>query len=55
MFLAWTRQGLYTPRFAQTPTFVDWMVNGISTDGTVDWQLDGIVRAMRDAADKNSV
>jgi len=41
--------------FAQTPAFLDWMVNGISPDGTVDWQLAGIVRALREAADENSV
>lgn len=41
--------------FAQTPAFSDWVVDGIAPDGAVDWQLAGIVRALREAVDENSV
>lgn len=44
-----------TASFVQSPTYSDWVANGIAPDGTVDWQLAGIVRALRDAADENSV
>jgi hypothetical protein len=53
-------EGMDKPRalhtsFAKTLAFSDWMVDGISPDGTVDWQLAGTIFALRDAADKNSV
>ena len=40
--------------FAQTPGFFDLLVNGIASDGSIDWQRAGIVRALRDAATQNS-
>jgi hypothetical protein len=39
---------------AQTPAFVDLLVNGIAPDGTVSWEAAGIVRALREALVKNS-
>ena len=33
----------------QSPTFKDWIVNGIAPDGTVDWTFAGIVSGLREA------
>lgn len=36
--------------FAQSPVFVDLLVNGVAPDGSFEWPHTGIVRALRDAA-----
>jgi hypothetical protein len=40
--------------FARTPMFLDMVVNGIAPDGTVHWELAGIVRALREAVEHNA-
>lgn len=42
-------------KFAQSPTFLDLLVNGIAPDGTFEWRSAGIVRVLRDAATKHAV
>ena len=41
--------------FVRSDAFHDLVFNGISPDGTVDWQSAGIVRALRDAASQLAV
>ncbi|WP_430407309.1 OST-HTH/LOTUS domain-containing protein [Hydrogenophaga sp.] len=40
--------------FAQSPTFHDMVVDGIAPDGSVDWAWAGIVRALKDALERNA-
>lgn len=40
--------------FAQTPVFLDLMVNAIAPDGNIHWPSAGIVQALRDATAQNS-
>lgn len=35
--------------FAESPTFYEWLVNGIAPDGSFDWSNTGIVRALGEA------
>ena len=41
--------------FAQSDAFRDLVINGIASDGSVDWPASGIVCALREAADELAV
>ena len=40
---------LATAAFVQTPAFSEFVINGIAPDGTVTWEVAGIVKALRNA------
>lgn len=42
-------------QFAQSPVFLDQLVNGIAPDGSFEWPSAGIVRALQAAAAKHAV
>ena len=40
--------------FARNPMFLDMVVDGIDSDGTVYWELAGIVRALKESVEHNA-
>lgn len=45
--MAMQKAGEAMASFAKSETYHDWLVNGINTDGSFEWQQTGIVRALR--------